>query len=205
MGSLLILLDREWFVIIVSCQTHNNTKWRHLLKEVIVNCMQIQVLPTLINTEAQFRYSSCNATESNPTGFIFPCNYFDLKPFFFFFLLKKVRCIFEYFHWLERYVLPYASLVTSVCDWWICVTSTGLYSYHAMHFSWSAHPMVFFLSLRRPKWGGVVWSQPPEHSSPNQLLFLQLYVAVEFSKQVQCLCGVVFWWSALRSSGGSCA
>lgn len=77
--------------------------------------MQIQALPTLINTEVQFWHSSYNATESNPTGFTFLCNYFDLKPFFF--PTEKVKCIFEYFHWPERYVLSYTNPVACVCDW----------------------------------------------------------------------------------------
>lgn len=114
-GFLLILPDREWFVIILSCQTHNNTKWRHLLKEVIVNYMQIQALLALINTETQLLHSWYNTAESNPVDFTFLCElsiYFDLKHFF---LLEKENAFLVlYLYSLGRCVLSYANLVTFV-------------------------------------------------------------------------------------------
>lgn len=101
-GFLLILPDREWFVIILSCQTHNNTKWRHLLKDMIVNYMQIQTLLPLINTETQLLDSCYNIAESNPMDFTFPCELsisFDLNLFFFFSLLEKENLgFFEYLY-----------------------------------------------------------------------------------------------------------
>lgn len=87
------------------------------MKEVIVNYMQIQALLALINTETQLLHSSYNTAEFNPMDFTFPCElsiYFDLNLFFFPLLGKDNTFFGRVLYSLDRPVLPYAELVTSV-------------------------------------------------------------------------------------------
>lgn len=128
-GSSVILPDREWFVIILSCQTHNNTKWRHLLKEVIVNYKQIQALLALVNTETQVLHFWYNTAESNPMDFTFPCElsiYFDLTPFFF--LLGKDSAFFWGGYFIQSWQTCTSILrAGNFCTKLICSAYSGLH------------------------------------------------------------------------------
>lgn len=63
-----------WFAIILSCQAQNTTKWRHLWKGMIVNCMQISTRLELINMETELVRSWYDDAETNPMEFYFHGN-----------------------------------------------------------------------------------------------------------------------------------